>query len=223
MTALATIQKVELYPDRLGEPVTIIGTGGIGSTLAPMVVRAGVKRLTLWDFDRVEPVNLEMQNFSVKEVGQLKSQVVAWRALDINPSLDVRPHAVRFTQHDVLDGIVLCAVDSIRERGLILESLTKNKDRVRLYVDGRLTRTGSFLDIYIIDPRSEVEMENYRASLTTMGNEHKSPRADCMTAHVPYMLSGLIGVALANWANGRSHPWKVTYDAAMQHTERYYA
>jgi len=44
-----------------------------------------------------------------------------------------------------------------------------------------------------------------------------------MTAHVPYMLSGLIGEALSDWAKDRSHPWKVTYDATVHEAVRYHA
>ena len=38
--------------------IGIAGVGGIGSNVALNLVRSGIDRLTLVDFDRVEPSNL---------------------------------------------------------------------------------------------------------------------------------------------------------------------
>jgi len=213
----------DLYPDRLGYPVTCIGAGGIGSALIPLVVRAGVQRLDVWDDDKVEPINLQMQNFYEAELGRYKAVVLARRAVKINAKLHVNMHVRRFTHLDVLDGIVLSAVDSIQSRRVIFEALQRQTERVALLVDGRLTRRGDYIDLYFIDPRSRVEMENYEASLFDPSCALRTPRTDSMTAHVPYMLSGLIGEALSDWAKDRSHPWKVTYDATVHEAVRYHA
>jgi len=217
----STNMDEERYPDWLGYPVTLIGTGGIGSTLAALFARAGVRQLILWDYDKVEAKNLQMQNFDETDIGRLKVSVVRKRILAINSKIDVVMQARKFTNFDVLDGLVVSAVDSIESRTAIFEAVQKQKERVSLFVDGRLTRKGDFLEVYCIDPNSDEETEYYKASLFDPGKALKSPRADCMTAHVPYMLSGLIGKALADWAEGGCYPCKVTYDAKVQHIERY--
>jgi hypothetical protein len=218
-----SVSEQKLYPDRLMLPLTCIGAGGIGSSAIPLFVRAGVRQITIWDNDTVEPVNLQMQNFYANDISHYKAIVMAARALQINPELQVTAHTMRFTQDDPLDGIVLSAVDSMESRSAIFDAVQKQKERVELLVDGRFTRKGDFIDVYCIDPRSKEELELYKGWLFSDSEVLKTPRADSMTAHVPYILSGLIGEALAGWATNRSHPWKVTYDAVSHHTERYYA
>ena len=213
----------ELYPDRIGFPVTCIGAGGIGSSIIPMFVRAGVQKLSIWDFDVVAPVNLQMQNFDAKDLGKLKAKVLARRAKQINPNIKVYAKIKRFTQYCPLDGIVVGAVDSMEKGREQIFAAVKKSSSVELLVDGRFTRKGDFIDLYFIDPRSEEEMENYKGWLFPDSEAFSTPRSDSMTSHVPYILSGLMGEVLAVWAKDRSHPWKVIYDAGSHSAERYYA
>ena len=201
-----------LYPDRLHIPVTLVGAGGIGSTVAPMLVRAGVTKLIIWDPKVVAPVNLQMQNFYAKDLGRPKAVVMARRAKDINPQVEVSYHTRMFTKDDPLDGIVVGAVDLMEEGRLQIYEAVKRSSGVKLLVDGRFTRKGDFIDLFFIDPTSEEEMEHYRHWLFSNSQGHTSLRADSMTAHVPLVLAGLMGEALAQWAYDRRHPWKVTYD-----------
>jgi len=213
-----------LYANRLGLPATVIGAGGIGSTLTPMIVRAGVERLTVWDNDTVEPVNLVMQNFCIKDLGRLKAMVLCERSLEINPQLSVVAKTRRFVADDWLDGIVFSAVDLMQKgRKVIFEAVERQKSRVPLLVDGRFTRSGDFIDVFCIDTQSDKEMGLYRKWLFDDEEMLRTPMADGMTAHVPLILSGLIGEALADWAEGRRRPWKATYDVLSHHAERYYA
>ncbi|MDY0340367.1 MAG: sulfur carrier protein ThiS adenylyltransferase ThiF [Coriobacteriia bacterium] len=50
----------------------VIGCGGLGSNVAEMLVRSGVGRLTLIDFDTVEESNLNRQFFFRDQVGMRK-------------------------------------------------------------------------------------------------------------------------------------------------------
>jgi sulfur carrier protein ThiS adenylyltransferase len=52
--------------------VGIAGAGGLGSNAAMALARAGVGRLVIVDFDRVEKANLTRQHYFLDQVGMLK-------------------------------------------------------------------------------------------------------------------------------------------------------
>ena len=50
----------------------IIGTGGIGAYLIPLLNKTGLYNMTIYDPDVVEEKNLTYQNFEESHVGELK-------------------------------------------------------------------------------------------------------------------------------------------------------
>ena len=73
-----------------GRSVAVFGLGGVGSYAVEALVRGGVGRLTLVDFDRVDITNCNRQiHAHSSTVGQPKVLVMAERCRTINPE-DVR-------------------------------------------------------------------------------------------------------------------------------------
>lgn len=67
--------------------VAVFGLGGVGSYAAEALARAGVGELTLIDFDKINPTNINRQNIALENtVGMPKSQAMADRIRLINPS-----------------------------------------------------------------------------------------------------------------------------------------
>lgn len=56
--------------------VAVCGLGGLGSTAAVSLARAGIGRLKLIDFDVVEPSNLNRQQFFVDQIGMKKTDAM---------------------------------------------------------------------------------------------------------------------------------------------------
>ncbi len=56
--------------------VGIAGAGGLGSNVAMILARAGVGKLVLVDFDRVEKGNLSRQCFFSDQIGELKVEAL---------------------------------------------------------------------------------------------------------------------------------------------------
>jgi molybdopterin-synthase adenylyltransferase len=53
--------------------VLCIGAGGLVSNIAPVLVRKGIGRLTILDYDEVDPSNLNRQRFYASDIGQNKA------------------------------------------------------------------------------------------------------------------------------------------------------
>ncbi|MEE0206713.1 MAG: tRNA threonylcarbamoyladenosine dehydratase [Peptococcaceae bacterium] len=76
--------------------VVVLGVGGVGAWAAEALARAGIGELTLVDFDRIAPSNLNRQVHALTStIGRLKVEVMAERLAQINPALTIHTHAER--------------------------------------------------------------------------------------------------------------------------------
>ena len=63
-------------PDKHTDRIHIIGVGSIGSTVAELLARFGLKKFSLYDFDTVEPKNIVNQMFTTRHIGMEKTEAV---------------------------------------------------------------------------------------------------------------------------------------------------
>ena len=102
--------------------VAVVGLGGLGGTVAEILSRMGVGRLTLIDGDRFEDSNLNRQLLSTVEgLGQLKSEAALARVGRINPSVEITALTEFVTVKNaeaVLGGcdVVVDCLDNLRTR-----------------------------------------------------------------------------------------------------------
>ena len=84
--------------------VLLVGAGGLGSPLALYLAAAGVGRLGVVEFDRVDESNLQRQVlFGHPDVGRPKLEAARERLTAINPHVEVVPHAERLSASNALD------------------------------------------------------------------------------------------------------------------------
>lgn len=70
--------------------VAVFGVGGVGSFVVEGLARAGVGKLVLIDNDSISLTNINRQLHSLTStVGQMKTEVMRQRILDINPEAEV--------------------------------------------------------------------------------------------------------------------------------------
>lgn len=69
--------------------VGIAGIGGLGSNAAIALVRAGIGRLVLVDFDKVEESNLDRQYYFLDQIGKAKADVIKENIKRINTKVKV--------------------------------------------------------------------------------------------------------------------------------------
>ncbi|MDT7857153.1 molybdopterin-synthase adenylyltransferase MoeB [Rubrivirga sp. S365] len=112
--------------ERLGAAsVLIVGAGGLGTPAATYLAAAGVGRLGLIDFDRVDETNLHRQVlYTPEDVGEAKVDVIAQRLTAQNPEVEVVRHASRLDASNALDlvgayDLVLDGTDTFTTRYLV--------------------------------------------------------------------------------------------------------
>lgn len=79
--------------------VTIVGVGG-GASLIRNLVRCGVRRFRLIDFDRVGEENICRQEVMIDQVGAFKVHSLADEMARINPEVEVQRYAFDFLTFD---------------------------------------------------------------------------------------------------------------------------
>ena len=85
-TYLTPEERAVLESARVG----IAGAGGLGSNCAMHLVRAGVRHITVVDFDVVNESNLNRQFFFRNQLGKKKVEALKENLLRIDPDADIR-------------------------------------------------------------------------------------------------------------------------------------
>ncbi len=81
--------------------VAVCGLGGLGSNVAIALARAGVGKLHLIDFDRVDISNLHRQQYGVSQLGMYKTDAMKQILYEINPYCEVVTDAVRLNDENL--------------------------------------------------------------------------------------------------------------------------
>ena len=107
--------------------VGVAGAGGLGSSVAVSLARAGVGRLVIADFDRIEPSNLNRQQYTIDQVGRVKVEALKENLLRINPFSVYEIHAVRITRKNAADvfrsvDVLVEAFDRAEAKEMLIET-----------------------------------------------------------------------------------------------------
>jgi sulfur-carrier protein adenylyltransferase/sulfurtransferase len=105
--------------------VLIVGLGGLGSPVLQYLAGAGVGYLGLVDADILDPSNLHRQPiYALSDAGKPKIELARAAINDINPSVHVEMHAVRFNADNALEltrsyDVIVDCTDNFRTKYLI--------------------------------------------------------------------------------------------------------
>lgn len=111
--------------------VAVCGLGGLGSHIAAALARAGIGRLILIDFDRVELTNLHRQQYNADQIGRYKTEALAENLRAIAPYLEVETVTAAVTE-DNLAGLlreadVVCeAFDDPEAKAMLVNGVLEN-------------------------------------------------------------------------------------------------
>ena len=189
-------------PDRLSERIHIIGCGSVGSVVAENLARFGITRMTLYDFDTVEPRNIANQMFTQNDVGRLKVEALADMLHRINPEIDNDLVLVpKGYTGQKLSGYVFLCVDNIDLRR---EIATANKSNT--FIKGMFDfRTGlTDAQHYVADWKDMKMVQGFLNSMAFTHEEAKAstPVSACnVTLSVCPTIRAIVALGVANFIN----------------------
>ena len=93
--------------------VAVCGLGGLGSNIAISLARAGIGKLILIDFDKVDITNLHRQQYKANQIGMCKTEALQNNLKEINPYLETKIHTICLDESNAKD--VLADADIICE------------------------------------------------------------------------------------------------------------
>lgn len=113
--------------------VAVIGLGGVGSYCACALVRSGVGNLTIVDFDKIEPSNINRQLFaSEKTIGKLKVDVCENTLKEINSKINVNKFANKISDLNLSEVLgkaayIIDAIDDVNDKIALAKFSQDNK------------------------------------------------------------------------------------------------
>ena len=128
-------------PEEVKERIHIIGCGSVGSAVAELLARFGLTKLTLYDFDKVEPKNLANQLFRQEHIGMEKVVALAQMLCEINPEMEstIKTAPDGYATQK-LSGYVFLCVDNIDLRREIATA-NKSNPYIKAMLDFRTRLT----------------------------------------------------------------------------------
>ena len=108
--------------------VAVCGLGGLGSNIAISLSRAGVGKLILIDFDRVDVTNLHRQQYKACQVDMPKPDALLANLKEIAPYTEFETHFEKVTEENVsrlLSGAqVVCeAFDNAEAKAMLVNTV----------------------------------------------------------------------------------------------------
>ncbi len=109
MRAALDMRHTKQLQDKLcAATVAVCGLGGLGSNIAVSLARAGIGKLILIDFDKVDISNLHRQQYKVNQIGMCKTTALKDNLKEIAPYVEVDLHTEKITEENCVS-LLNCA------------------------------------------------------------------------------------------------------------------
>lgn len=188
-------------PQDLQFPITIIGSGGIGSPTALLLAKMGCSNLSLMDFDSVEDHNFPNQMFRLEDMGRTKAEALA----EIVESFTgVKPEALveRF-EDQTLSGVVIVCVDNMATRHAVWKKVRLNI-HVPLFIDARMG--GMIAQVFALNPLIPQEMRSYEELLHTDEESEEVPCTAQAIIYNTFAVASIMGAIIKAFARKEPLP-----------------
>ena len=165
--------------------IGIAGAGGLGSNVAAHLVRAGVKKFVICDFDTVNASNLNRQFFFRDQLGRKKVAALEENLRRIDPDLELEMRDVRLTAENAADTFAACdlvveAFDNAAAKAMLYGALLPRG--VRLVAASGLAGWGRSAAIKIRQVGANLVLVGEGASGVNATREPVSPRVGIAAA-----------------------------------------
>ena len=128
MDALIARHGLDLHKRFSSATVAVCGLGGLGSNIAIALARAGIGKLILIDFDRVDITNLHRQQYKANQIGFYKADALAENLLEIAPYMELQTVTAKITEENFTDllkdaDIVCEAFDNAEAKAMLVNGV----------------------------------------------------------------------------------------------------
>jgi len=183
-----TMSEPEMRARLESSTVAVVGCGGLGSNVAAMLLRSGVRTLTLIDFDLVEESNLNRQLFFRDQIGQPKTEALAETLLRIDPEARLTLHTRRVTADDIADlvgdaDVIVEAVDRADTKAMLVNTLMEALPDTPLVTASGLAGSGSANAVVTQRPCDNLYLVGDLESDVTAGHALFASRVMVAAAH----------------------------------------
>lgn len=184
-------------PSAITDEIVIVGAGGIGSAIAWLLAKMGVRHIRIIDFDTVEPHNIPNQlPYDNEDIGKPKVEALLERLKEHGAEVAVEMRRVEPGER--FSGIVIMAVDSITMRKMLYENIRASGYGVRLAIDVRMGGTEG--QVFAFDPRDPDEAKAYEE---TLFSESEAAQESCTAQAIlftPMIIAAVVGRLIADYA-----------------------
>lgn len=146
--ALRERQGEKLQTKFSSATVAICGLGGLGSNIAISLARAGVGKLILIDFDKVDITNLHRQQYKATQIGLNKTDALFENLREIAPYVELETYTERITEENaagMLQGAdIICeAFDSAECKAMLVNLVLETMPDKYIVVASGMAGMGS--------------------------------------------------------------------------------
>jgi len=108
--------------------VGIAGAGGLGSNCASALVRVGIGKIIIADFDIIEESNLNRQFYFKSQIGMKKAIAIKENLLLINPDAQIETHDTFLTPENIPEifnncDVIVEAFDKAEQKQMLIETV----------------------------------------------------------------------------------------------------
>lgn len=184
--------------------VCIIGAGAIGSHVAEVLCKMGIRKIRVIDYDTIESHNLPNQGYYLDDLGKLKVEALAER-LRRGTGAEVVADASKIEQITRFqEDVLIAAVDSMEVRRLIFDSFQASV-RSEVLLDGRMG--ARVAQVHFVD-KTEERLSRYEGTLVSSSETIQEPCTMRSTIFCAYGIASVMGALLAKHLMGET-PQKV--------------
>ncbi|MDC2995962.1 HesA/MoeB/ThiF family protein [Candidatus Pelagibacter sp.] len=179
----------------LNSNVLIVGAGGLGCPVIDYLSRAGVGKIGIIDFDKVDVSNIHRQSiYTLKDVGKYKVEVLKKIITDINPDVKTKIYKNKITKknaYKILNqfDIIVDGSDNFKTKFLLNQFAYKLK---KIFIVGAISRYDGHIFSFNFKKNNEACLKCFYQS------EVNEEVLNCETEGILGPVAGIVGNIQAN-------------------------
>jgi hypothetical protein len=179
--------------------VLILGAGGTGSWTSLLLNRAGVSKVFIQDFDKLEEHNLGGQFYNYQQTGKLKVEALEENILAFTNNKNTEIISEKFDENSMIHEFVFSCFDNMLARKIAFEKwvehVKENNIEHGVFIDLRLIMESA--TIFCVKNNDE-DIENYKKNLFS---DEEVPDAPCTLKQTSHAAAYIASVAVSIFLN----------------------